>query len=230
LDAGVGLRAGTTYVALENLVTTGQINAGEDFIRADFEGDVGGMILLNFLDPATEADLERTAPGVAFGYRQSNWVNMSLLFLGDPGRGRGVHRLVAAVQSRGEQVAATQSIRARGPVLSGVLDEATGTIFYGQNTGIPSDLHPLLRARLNALLQRTGGAGLGSGAAGAHAEINALNQALLAREAAGLSVTEATLGDYVLFNIRLRGAAQGAPIPKCPNCRDLTRGVESVGH
>src|SRR5262249_45476619 len=49
-----------------------------------------------------------------------------------------------------------QSIRARGPVLSGVLDTKTGDIFFGQNTGIPRNLHPALEERLAITWQVAG--------------------------------------------------------------------------
>jgi RHS repeat-associated protein len=141
----------------------------------------------------------------------------------------GAPQLLHAVERRAGNIIRNQSIRARGPVLSGARDPLTGEIFFGQNTGIPEDLHPLLRQRLNALNEATGGAGIGKGLPGGHSELNALDQALKAYEAAsGQTATEEVLGDFLMYNVRLRGAAQGAAIAPCANCSDLTRGVRYI--
>jgi len=116
--------------------------------------------------------------------------------------------LRAAVGQRASDVIANQSIRARGPVLSGAMDRQTGEIFFGQNTGIPDPLHP----DLQQLLEDFPGPGApGKGIPGAHAEINALNQGLFARPGSQIS-------DFIFYNVRLRGAAIGEPIAPCPNC------------
>ncbi|WP_374404822.1 YwqJ-related putative deaminase [Frankia sp. Cj3] len=111
-----------------------------------------------------------------------------------------------------------QSIRQRGPVLTGVIDKQTGEIFFGQNTGIPEPLYPELQARLNEF---EGPHAAGKGTPGAHSEINALNQGLWAR-------LDADVEDFLIYNLRLRGAGQGMPIARCPNCVVLTRGAEEI--
>ncbi len=111
-----------------------------------------------------------------------------------------------------------QSIRQRGPVLTGVIDKQTGEIFFGQNTGIPEPLYPDLQARLNEF---EGPYAAGKGIPGAHSEINALNQGLWARP-------DADIEDFLIYNLRLRGAEQGMPIARCPNCAVLTRGAEEI--
>ena len=137
-------------------------------------------------------------------------------------------QLVSGVRERAEHLMQTQSNRVRGPVVSGVRDPVTSRIFYGQNKGIPPDLHPILQRRLEALLEQTGGRGLGKGTPGVHSEIDALNQALRHREELGLTVTEASLEDFIFHNLRLRGAAKGQPIKRCDNCAYLTSGARSL--
>lgn len=51
-------------------------------------------------------------------------------------------KLETAVRQRASDVIASQSIRVRGPVLSGAMDTKTGAIFFVQNTGMPDPLHP----------------------------------------------------------------------------------------
>jgi hypothetical protein len=100
-----------------------------------------------------------------------------------------------------------QSIRQRGPVLTGVQDRLTGKIELSQNGGdFANDIHPSLGARLDGL----GEDGWYPGGSGVHGEIHALNKLLWARAAAGLS-TEID-DTFMLYSVRLRGAAQGGQI------------------
>lgn len=116
----------------------------------------------------------------------------------------------------------------KGPVLSGVRDLQTGNTLFGQNTkATPGNLHPLLYQRLNEYLtlpesQRPQRGGV----AGSHAEINALNEALSAREAVtGQPVIEADLDGFLIDNVWLRGTRIGTSAPRCAACRSITRGV-----
>lgn len=137
-------------------------------------------------------------------------------------------RLHAAALSRKGSLR-RQSNRVRGPVLSGVMDSKTGEMFFGQNSidgSLPDNLHPILQSRLDDLGEATE---IRAGVAGSHSEIFALNNALLAREAAGEAVTEANLSEFLLHNRALRGprAGTGKP-PRCGNCNPLTDGVTTV--
>jgi len=125
----------------------------------------------------------------------------------------------SATAGRAAEVIASQSIRQRGPVLTGAMDRQTGQIFFGQNSGIPNPLHPALAARL---AQFEGPGAAGKGIPGAHSEINAVNQGLFARPGASMN-------DFALYNVRLRGSAQGSPIPMCSNCSAILQGVEEIG-
>jgi RHS repeat-associated protein len=119
--------------------------------------------------------------------------------------------LRAAVEQQYQEVVAGQSIRVRGPVLSGAMDTRTGDIFFGQNTGIPDPLAPQLRSAIDEF---EGPEAPGKGIPGAHSEINAVNQGLLTNPGSQIS-------DYIFYNVRLRGALQGEPIEMCPNCAGI---------
>jgi hypothetical protein len=109
------------------------------------------------------------------------------------------------------------------------MDSQTGEVFYGLNRGIvPEDLHPLLRDRLNAYLERTGGITPERyGVAGSHSEIMALDKALTARElATQTAVVESDLSSFILHNRSLVGENRviGVP-PPCVNCDNIIYGV-----
>jgi hypothetical protein len=116
-----------------------------------------------------------------------------------------------------------QSKSQRGPVLTGVLDTVTGQIFYAQNSqDLPEDLVPEMQSRLTEYLASLGGQRIPfKGEPGTHSEIHALNAALLVRPGAPMS-------DFLLYNVRLKGADKGQPILQCANCQPLTEGVTYV--
>ena len=122
--------------------------------------------------------------------------------------------LRTAVDQKASEVIASQSNRVRGPVLSGAMDTKTGEIFFGQNTGIPDPLHPLLRQRLDSF---SGPGAPAKGIPGAHSEINAVNQGLFARPGS-------QIGDFTFYSVRLRGTIKGQPIEMCPNCAQILGG------
>jgi len=134
----------------------------------------------------------------------------------------------ATVQNKAQEIVSTMSNSKRGAVLTGVLDTRTGAISYGLNEGIPSDLHPLLRQRLDAYLKASqGNTPVTSGIPGVHSEINALNRALRAREAlSGQPVTGQDLSEFLLHNRALRNPniTEFAPTP-CANCAAIIYGV-----
>lgn len=131
------------------------------------------------------------------------------------------------------------SLSKRGPVLSAIYDPKTGKTFYGQNFNMKKaadrlkfkkfkeNLHPLLKDRLenHNVIDPTGKAGT----PGAHSEIQALDQALKAREAAtGKPVTKADLADFQLHNRGMTTHAPNVPVPRCPHCAALTEGVTFI--
>jgi len=121
-NAGVALRAGTTAIGFQNIATTGSLNAGESYIRENFAGDTLGLILLNFLDPDSEARLQRSAPTAAFAYQQSNWLNV-LFFLSEAKPPRLVRPVLPAFTGETEGLLITLE-GARVPLTSGGADPA----------------------------------------------------------------------------------------------------------
>ena len=142
--------------------------------------------------------------------------------------------LVEKTEARAKQILEHQSNAERGPVLSGVMDTVTGVIYYGQNTvSPPSNLHPLLKSRLEEYERKTGGqTPVNLGVPGAHSEIYALDQALKAREKdINKPLAEADLSSFLLHNRSLRGKTKGVGVPpRCTNCAVLTDGITVIGN
>ncbi|WJQ80276.1 YwqJ-related putative deaminase [Brevibacillus brevis] len=113
-----------------------------------------------------------------------------------------------------------------GPCLAGVLDKKTGKIYFGRNTidgSIPNKLATEIKDRLENMpdeilhgYEKTKGAG-------SHAEIFALNDALLSRSGSNLS-------DYMIYVIKSNGSKKlrGTPVPRCPHCDYLTQGSNFI--
>ena len=122
------------------------------------------------------------------------------------------------MKDRYSEIIAKQSNKERGPVLAGVLDQKTGEVFFGQNTGIPDVLHPTLAKRLESYPGDWRSI-YSKASPGEHAKFVALNEALLKRGGSP------DLSDFVVSTIWLRGSQKGLPIPRCPHCETLTDGV-----
>ncbi|GGK05292.1 hypothetical protein GCM10010123_38950 [Pilimelia anulata] len=138
---------------------------------------------------------------------------------GQPSQPKRDGDLVDAVNGAYDEIVASQSIKQRGPVVSGVKDRLTGEIAIAQNSkSIPNGLHPELAGRL----MMTGKGAPFKGTPGSHGEIHALNGLLWKREASGMST--AIDDSFSFFSRRLRGSQQGAQILRCGNCRNLTWG------
>jgi hypothetical protein len=119
-----------------------------------------------------------------------------------------------------------------GPVLTAVLDEVSGKIYIGLNSGIPAEAADVVRDAIRAQKDR-----IKAGevivvrtdplAQGGHSETNAVNEAVRARE--GLlkrKVTEIDLRTFVLHNVWLKGAdRQFTAAPRCEHCARITRSV-----
>lgn len=123
------------------------------------------------------------------------------------------------------------SNRKRGPVVAGVFDPVTGKTFFGINQNAPpSALSDVLQKRISGV-PGTAESIAKHGPVGSHAEIHALNQAILAREAhTGQKVTEADLPSFMLHNTNARGAHVGTTVPPpCPeHCAPIVNGVTFV--
>ena len=154
--------------------------------------------------------------------------------------------LIDAVEAEAANRIANNSNAKNGPCLTGVRDPITGEIFFGENFGknqagkeaykqFVENAHPLLKERINSR-QAEIDAGKAAndpafekvdGRGGAHSEIVALDKAIKAREAAtGKPVTEADLASFDLHN---RHMPNNNPMHRCPNCSQITNGVNVVG-
>ncbi len=124
----------------------------------------------------------------------------------------------------------------RGPVLTILKDTTTGKIYYGQNhTYLPSPLESTLAklvmdrlADESAWKRQT----MKWGKPGQHSEVFALNDALLARDAAKIPVCD--FSEFVVFNVYSnnypRTGKIGDPIVRCGNCRAITGAMVDLSY
>jgi hypothetical protein len=119
-----------------------------------------------------------------------------------------------------------------GPVLTAVLDELSGKIYIGLNSGIPEKVTDVIGQAISAQQGRIDRAEVivvrtDPVAKGGHSESNAVNEAVSAREALlHRTVTEADLRTFTLHNIWLRGADRKfTAAPRCEHCSRITRSI-----
>jgi RHS repeat-associated protein len=146
--------------------------------------------------------------------------------MGMPGSGLGnmATDLAEMTYYRAEVLAET---RKPGAVVTGTMDTVTGEVFFGQNAEIPTRLHPILEQRLTFFREVFGEKPVAQlYYAGAHSEINSLNEALWARQALyGRPLKPAELGEFMVHNVSLQGRFKLQPVYRCFNCSALTQGV-----
>jgi hypothetical protein len=122
---------------------------------------------------------------------------------------------------------------AAGPVCTGVLDEVTGNIYIGLNSGIPPKITDVVAQGISAQQGRVDRGGVivvrtdPLAKEGGHSEPNAVNAAVSAREALlNGKVTEADLRTFKLHNIWLKGADRKfTAAPRCEHCARITRSI-----
>ncbi|WP_205613594.1 YwqJ-related putative deaminase [Clostridium sporogenes] len=111
-----------------------------------------------------------------------------------------------------------------GPAVAGVLDSETGKYYFGINNiegDVPKELHPLIKERIDNMpkniLDSYSNRTLG---AGSHAEVYALNEALL-------SNPNAKLDNFMVYVVRSgkKLKPKGLPMPRCPHCEFITDGA-----
>lgn len=182
--------------------------------------------------PAANDDFERTndpAPQVAGAVGGTPAVHARPEAIARDGAARLSNQIEADI------AAGRMSRRQAGPVGAVVVDNRTNQTFTGRNTGIPENLHPVLEQRL----QNMDPTRMHNSRAGSHAEINALNDALWAREAQNRArgitapLTARDLNTMTLDTAWTRtnqggGMVQGQSAPRCANCTQLTRGVQNL--
>ncbi len=135
------------------------------------------------------------------------------------------NKLIRAVEKRlNEDVLQRGTSKKKmSPALAGVLDTKTGKIYYGENSlngELPLELHPLIKERI----EKAGGIKYDkTKGAGSHAEVYALNAALLERKNANLS-------DFMVYVVSTKKlgskvSGPGIPMPRCPHCKYITDGT-----
>ncbi len=161
---------------------------------------------------------------------------------GEPATSEDVAQLKEATQPHVDEEA-LKSNSTRSPCVTGVKDLRTGETFVGRNTMDPiENLHPALQSRAADYVARNdGGAFPNDGGRGypakvtpefedgGHSEINALNDAFNAREAAGLGpVTETQMNEFLIQNVNMSRNPNlaGQAMPRCRTCFEVTYGAQ----
>uniref|UniRef100_UPI0022E5EFDE YwqJ-related putative deaminase n=4 Tax=Clostridium butyricum TaxID=1492 RepID=UPI0022E5EFDE len=111
-----------------------------------------------------------------------------------------------------------------GPAVAGVLDTKTGKYYFGINNikgKVPTELHPIIKERIdNMPLETYNSYEKWTLGAGSHAEVYALNEAMLANP-------NAKLEDFMVYVVRSgkKLKPRGLPMPRCPHCEYITDGA-----
>ncbi|MEW9938545.1 YwqJ-related putative deaminase [Clostridium butyricum] len=116
------------------------------------------------------------------------------------------------------------SKRELGSAVAGVLDTKTGKYYFGINDikgKVPTELHPIIKERIDKMpLETYNSYEKWTLGAGSHAEVYALNEAMLANP-------NAKLGDFMVYVVRSgkKLKPRGLPMPRCPHCECITDGA-----
>ncbi|MDA1361675.1 YwqJ-related putative deaminase [Glycomyces luteolus] len=126
----------------------------------------------------------------------------------------------------------------RGPVLGAVMDKKTGKVYYGTNPEAEdfarnNDFHPALQSRIDQLKQNRvnydQGGVVNHGEPGEHAEVLALNRALMARDP-DMKNSNIDLGDFMVDNYKSAKKPNHTGFVRCcSNCMQVLQGVEGSG-
>lgn len=106
------------------------------------------------------------------------------------------------------------------------MDTKSGEVYYGLNNPkgrLPEVMHDIISDRIENMPQNIYDSYFKTKGAGSHAEVNALNEALLAQEGASID-------DFMIHVIRTKGLGPnipevGIPMPRCPHCEFITNGA-----
>ncbi|TAD94692.1 MAG: hypothetical protein EAZ97_16505 [Bacteroidetes bacterium] len=242
--AALGAALGVGVIA----VAAGTVYAAPIVASAAAKYGVGLM-----LNPIAQANLVGLAYGLAGGEDQiaftggddvGRYVRKSANAMQNFFTKKSVDRLVMATVDKAQELLTPVSVSKSGnptyqmakdemgPVLTGVLDNTTGEIFFGMNNkngDLPDNLHPLIKNAVD-VLEEAGGTGYkNTKGAGSHSEIYALDQAFKAREKlTGKKLTEADLGSFLIHNVGLRSKSAYSFIIKCPDCEEITKPVRTT--
>lgn len=162
--------------------------------------------------------------------------------------GTNGRKIVEETQRKAKEIVKQTGGNKQGdPVLTGLIDNKTGKIFFGRNLKSQreidiflEDLHPILKKRLeihqshitNNTLNASAVDIQRAGTPASHSEIVAMDEALKAR---GANVTEADLNDFIIHNKRLGGEVDNLGVPKgcpprCAHCWFLSDEIKVIGN
>ncbi|MEN9918685.1 MAG: hypothetical protein RL662_1121, partial [Bacteroidota bacterium] len=162
--------------------------------------------------------------------------------------GENGRKIVEETQKKAKELISQTGGNIQGdPVLTGLIDNKTGQIFFGRNLKTQSqiddfleNLHQILKKRLevhqthvtNKTLKATDIDIQRAGIPASHSEIVAIDEALKIR---GVNVTEADLSDFIIHNKRLGGEVDSFGVPKgcpprCTHCWFLSNDIKVIGN
>lgn len=116
-----------------------------------------------------------------------------------------------------------------GPAIAGAYDRTTGKIFTAINDvngAIPSELSPLIKDRIVNIPPEVLDSYIYTKGAGSHAEIYAVNKALLDNP-------NATMNDILVYVNRTLGTSKPVteiPFETCPHCRYILNGFKIISN
>ncbi|MED4570697.1 YwqJ-related putative deaminase [Brevibacillus agri] len=115
-----------------------------------------------------------------------------------------------------------------GPAVAGVLDKKSGKYYFDINDPegkVPLTQHKVISERIEGMPPEIEKGYIKSLGAGSHAEVKALNRALLDRP-------DANLEDFMIYVISARKINKkmpvGTPMPRCPHCEYITQGANFI--
>jgi YwqJ-like deaminase len=114
-----------------------------------------------------------------------------------------------------------------GPAVAGVLNTKNGKVYFGVNDpkgNLPEIQHPIIKDRIENMPDDILHGYIKTKNSGSHAEVYALNQALLENP-------NSKLDDFMIHVISTKGLGPkipetGMPMPRCPHCDFITSGTQ----
>jgi hypothetical protein len=120
-----------------------------------------------------------------------------------------------------------------GKVISVVRNMRTGQIYVGLNTGTPAKVTTTIEAEIEAQKRRIAAGDVrvvhtATDAVGGHAEVNALNSAIVEEQAAlgHVMTADEIAATFEMHNVWLSGKRQLTTAARCEHCASITRGVK----
>jgi hypothetical protein len=121
--------------------------------------------------------------------------------------------------------------RKLGPAVAGVLDTKTGKIYFGTNTFSgepPKVMHQIIKDKVKNMPEYVKNYYKATKGAGSHAEVKALNDALIKRE-------DSQISDFMVYVVSTGYDAKGSgklikgmSMARCPHCEYITNGTNFI--